>query len=217
MKSVLFTLVALLTILVLPVQTYAASAPQISIPVKTIIRGEEGSEHLLAEKEVDAKIVGMKCEVKATAKNQGSVHPGNNIVVSSGNENVTLVNVEREANGLTEAEGQLTMSNELKVTLVLGKDKVFSGGMNVDLHCEEPKVIEVCRDGKVITIVESDKKDTDTSVPCPVEPVKPVEPPVLATATTLPNTGAGSMATVVAVTAIAGASIHSAVQRRKLQ
>lgn len=37
---------------------------------------------------------------------------------------------------------------------------------------EEPKLIEVCRDGKVITIKESERKDGDTNPPCPVEMIK---------------------------------------------
>lgn len=35
---------------------------------------------------------------------------------------------------------------------------------------EEPRQIEVCRDGEVITIDEKDRKETDTDAPCPEEP-----------------------------------------------
>jgi hypothetical protein len=196
----------------IPVQVMAVSSPQISIPVNTVIRGNAGSTHILAEVNVDKEIIGMICSVNATAENQGSVHPGNNIVVSSGSENVTLIDVEREANGITNAEDELTMSSDLTVTLILGKDKVFSGGMDVNLHCEEPepKLIEVCRDGKVITINEDEVNSTDTSVPCPTEPE------VLTEVVILPNTGAGSMVAVASViTGVFGATAHAVVSKNR--
>jgi hypothetical protein len=192
----------------IPAQVMAASTPQISVPVKTIIRGDIGSTHVLAEETVNEELVGMVCEVNATAKNQGSVHPGNDIIVSSGDSSVTLVNVEREANGLTNAEGELTMSSDLTVTLVLGKDKVFSGGMDVNLNCEEPepKLVEVCRDGEVITVKEDEVLSTDTSVPCPSEPE------VLTEAVVLPNTGPGTMvAAISAIAGIFGAALHATI------
>lgn len=46
---------------------------------------------------------------------------------------------------------------------------------------EEPKDISVCRDGKVITIKENERRSTDTNAPCPTTPGKE-----------LPNTGIGS-------------------------
>jgi hypothetical protein len=194
----------------LPVQVMAFSNPQISVPVNTIVRGDVGSTHILAEKDVDQELIGMVCSVNATAENQGSVHPGNNIVVSSGDGSVKLVNVEREANGITNAERKLAMSSDLTVTLVLGEDKVFSGGMNVNLKCEkpEPVVIEVCRDGKVITIEEDAVLPTDTELPCPTESE------VLAKVAVLPNTGPGSIiAAASALAGVFGATAHAVATR----
>lgn len=196
----------------LPVQVMASSEPQISVPVNTVIRGDVGSTHILAEKETEQELIGMVCTVNATAKNQGSVHPGNNIVVSSGDDSVTLVNVEREANGITNAEGELSMSSDLTVTLVLGEDKVFSGGMDVNLHCEkpEPKIVEVCRDGKVITVEEDEVLTTDTELPCPKEPE------VFTEVVVLPNTGPGSMVALIsAVTGVFGATAHAIVTKNR--
>ena len=43
------------------------------------------------------------------------------------------------------------------------------GDIEPGLECEQPpKTIEVCRDGKVITINVNDRKDSDTDAPCPV-------------------------------------------------
>jgi hypothetical protein len=191
---------------------------QINIPVNTVIRGDVGSSHTLSEQSIEQDLIGMTCSVDATAENQRSVHPGNNIVVSSGEQTVTLENVEREANGITKATGKLILSNTLKVTLILGEDKVFSGGLTVNLHCEEPpKEIEVCRDGKVITIKELDRKDSDTQAPCP-EPKTPEEPNVLTTATVLPNTGAGTGIAIASVlSGILGTASHAVITRKKLQ
>lgn len=168
MKLLLTSIMTLAVILATPLTVFAAETPQISVPVSTIVRGDAGSTHILAEKAVDETLIGMECSVTATAENQGSVHPGNDLIISSGLESVTLANVEREANGLTNADGILTMSDDLTVNLVLGQDKVFSGGMTVKLHCEEPKEVKVCRNGTVITVKEADVLGTDTEAPCPV-------------------------------------------------
>lgn len=218
MKKVLFSLALLTLLFGFSTGVSASTEPQINIPVKTVIRGDVGSTHVLAEESIAEDLIGMTCSVNATAKNQGSVHPGNDLVIASGEQSVTLENVEREANGLTEAEGSLQLGNTLTVTLVLGKDKVFSGGMTVNLHCEEPpREIEVCRDGKVITINEDERKDTDTEAPCPT-PEEPKEPEVLPAVTELPKTGAGSLATgAIIATGVLGTVAHATVTRRKLQ
>jgi hypothetical protein len=66
--------------------------------------------------------------------------------------------------------------------------------------------IEVCRDGKLQVILETEKLPTDTTAPCPV---------TLA-ATTLPNTGPGSIAAIFSGLAVIGGSAHAVVTRKRL-
>lgn len=172
MKLLINSLISLFSVLALSLPVSAASGGTLSIPVSTIVRGDVSSQHVLATKNVDQSLIGMVCDIMATGQNQGSVHPDNDIVITSGSGNVTLADVERAANAVTHADGQLTLGNKIVVTLELGKDKVFSGGMSLDFNCDQPKQIEVCRDGQVITIDESDKLQSDTNPPCPTEQVQ---------------------------------------------
>jgi len=190
---------------------------EISIPVSTIVRKiGVGNSKVLTTKTVTPEYQGMICSVKATAENQGSVHPGNNLVIASGNESVTLSDVEREAVVLTEATGDLKLADEVTVSLVMGQDDVFSAGMDVVLTCAEDHEVEICRDGKLILVKESTVTETDTTT-CPTpkevkvcrdgEVIIVTEdsvldsdrngdcPETLGTTTELPNTGAGAFAT----------------------
>jgi len=140
----------------------------LSIPHGTIIRGEEGSKHQVSQEKIDPKHLGSTCKVNVTSTNQGSVHPGNNLVIASGSTSVVVKDVEREAYGVIKATGEITLANQITVSVVLGKDRVFSGGMYVNFECTPPvKEVKVCRNGRVVTIKETDRDNTDTAAPCP--------------------------------------------------
>lgn len=145
--------------------TTNTSNVSISVPIDTYKIGAVGSVHELASKDVSSSHQGMVCVVNATARNQESVHPNNNLIVSSGSTSVELKDVERAGGILTTANGSLTLGSKVTVKLVLGQDGGFSGGLDVNISCEDPK-IEICRDGKVMTINKKDKKPTDKDTPC---------------------------------------------------
>ncbi len=215
MKKLLTTLAILSAVILLPATVSATYTPSISVPVNTIVRGEKGSIHKIAEVDIENEYVGMECSARATAKNQGSVHPNNNLIVKSNGTQVVINDVEREANEVTNAEGILKLGETLLVNLELGKDKVFSGGLDVELMCEKPAEIEVCRDNKVITITEEERLETDTDAPCPVE--EPEEKPEVLPATTLPKTGPGAgVVGLVIAAGIMGTIVHSKVTRKEL-
>jgi len=108
----------------------------IAIPINTKVSGS--GQHVLATKDV-SQYSGLSCTVSAIAKNQSSVHLGNDIVVSSDNsDSVTLEDVEREAGVSTNAEEELILGNLVTVTLNMGPDNSFSAGMEVSLDCKEP-------------------------------------------------------------------------------
>jgi hypothetical protein len=98
---------------------------------------------------------------------------------------------------------------------------IFESGDNVkkivvtteaatDCTPEEEKEIKVCRDGKIITINENDKRDSDTTV-CKEEPK------VLSEVTELPKTGAGSLIAVVGAVFAGGTTLSQIRLRRKNQ
>lgn len=108
---------------------------EISIPLDTVVRAEEGSITQLATTEVPEGFVGHSCEVRAHAENQESVHEGNDLLVQSGTSSVTLADVESEPNRVTDAQQDLLLADVITVSLVMGPDKVFSAGIDVVVEC----------------------------------------------------------------------------------
>ncbi len=172
-KKISGALIATLVLLALPLigsinhvsATTNTDGMSISIPITTHKTGPVGSTHELSSKPIETTYKNMVCDVKATAHNQESVHPNNNLVVASGSTSVVLKDVERVGGINTTAEGTLTLGDKLTVSLVLGADGAFSGGMDVNVTCKEPE-IKICRDGKHMTIKMSERKSTDTNTPC---------------------------------------------------
>ena len=72
-------------------------AADLSLPTETVIRGETGSLIELGRITVDRDLAGPLCTWQATVTNQESAHPGNDILVVSGDTTLTLSGVEDEA------------------------------------------------------------------------------------------------------------------------
>lgn len=74
-------------------------------------------------------------------------------------------------------------------------------------NAEEPKTVEVCRDGKIVTIKENERLSTDTNAPCVVlGEEKPKE---------LPNTGIESVIGGFAGTSALGFGLREFMASRK--
>ena len=95
------------------------------IPLDTVVRGDPGSVHEVAEMAVPVDRVGLRCSVQST--NNRSVHPDTDLLVSSGTSMVTLFDVERERRGTTDGDAPLTLGETatVEVTFV---DKEESQG-----------------------------------------------------------------------------------------
>ena len=116
----------------------AQDHPSFDIPLDTVVRGDEGSEHLLETASVPEEDHGRGCDVVVAGENNNSVHPNNDIIVTSGDSSVEVLDVEREPEAVTEATGTLTLGEEITVSLRLGSDGVFSGGLIVTVDCPVP-------------------------------------------------------------------------------
>jgi uncharacterized repeat protein (TIGR01451 family) len=181
-------------------QSFGQSSTQIiDIPVSTIITNiGVGNTKLLETADV-SQYKGLTCTVKGISENQSSVHPGNNLIVASGGSNVVLEDVERAPGVVTSASGELVLGNTVTVTLQMGQDDAFSAGILVKLTCEDPE-IEVCRDGVLTPIKQSERRDTDTDPPCP-------EPPVVACESLVANMVSRDTYQFVVTASAANASI----------
>ena len=115
--------------------TAAGAEEGLTVPIDTVVRTEPGVETLLASMPVDASLVGAQCDVAIDAHNQESVHPGNDLVVRSGESSAVLANVEGQSGADTTASAELVLGESLTVSLVMGSDGVFSGGFDLAFDC----------------------------------------------------------------------------------
>lgn len=203
-----------MTPLLLMTSTAAGQEVAIEIPLSTIVRGDEGSRHLLAQVEVPAEEIGRECSSNAVVHNQESVHPGNDLVVVSGGDQLVLADVEGEAGGETTADGTLILGTDITVTLVMGPDGVFSAGMTVNVICPvettttPPTTVEdsSTTSEEPSSTVTTNPETTTTSEVAGTSSSSTVPPttvlgsststtqPTVTTASTLPFTGADSKA-----------------------
>lgn len=137
---------------------------EISVPLDTVVRAEEGSITQLATAEVPEGFVGHSCEVRAHAENQESVHEGNDLLVQSGTSSVTLADVESEPNRVTEAQQDLLLADVITVSLVMGPDKVFSAGIDVVVECFSEETTTTTM-ATTTTAEVSDTEGTSTEAP----------------------------------------------------
>lgn len=109
----------------------------IRIPVQeAYVTGDVGSSVPMGSADVDAALVGRSCNVVATVANQESVHPGNTLVVSSGDSSVSIAGIEDVAGEVTTEGGTITLGDTVSVAVVLGEDGATSLGSSLTVTCE---------------------------------------------------------------------------------
>ncbi len=115
-----------------------SSSPSITVSVDTVVYGDPGSVHELASAAVDASLQGSSCTVTAVASNNESTHPNSNLTVASGVSSAAILDVESSPDKVTDGDGTLVLGTQLTVSVTLGGDGVFSGGVEVTVTCQSP-------------------------------------------------------------------------------
>jgi hypothetical protein len=122
----------------------AALAGGFVIPIDTVVRAPANSYTVLAVEETPPGLIGATCIGLAEAENQDSVHPNNDIIISTGGTEAILKDVEGAPYKKTDAIGVITLGPTVTLTLHMGLDEVFSGGLVViiDANCTplEPEI-----------------------------------------------------------------------------
>lgn len=185
------SLISLLLVVVLAPGAGGQEEEFIVVPIDTVVTGPEGSTHLLESVEVPEPLRGQECLIAARADNQGSVHPGNDLVVESDGSTILLADVEREPGVVTVAEGELLLGDTLSVTLIMGPDGVFSAGVHVGVCAIPPPPTSTTTTIQPTTTL-APTTTTTTTTPTTAPPSTPPE----ATSTTV---GPESTTTTVAV------------------
>jgi hypothetical protein len=174
-----------------------ASAADLTLPAGTVIEAAEGSLVELGRVPVDTDRAGPRCTWEASVTNQESVHPGNDILVVSGDSTLVLSDIEASAGKVTSNSGSVYLVDEVVVLLRMGPDEIFSGGLDLTIRydsCqpEPPTTPSTAPEPEGPVTV-----DVTTSTVAPGVAVTTAPPP--AGPTTLPVSGPSSLVLTIGV------------------
>ncbi|MCL1601127.1 MAG: hypothetical protein M3112_06290, partial [Actinomycetia bacterium] len=161
MNRILIPLAALVGLFLMGVPVALATTFEISID--TVVTATEGSITVLETTDTPPDLIGMSCVGVARAINQPSVHAGNDLIVASGDDSIVLEDVEREPGVVTTAEALLTLGPSVTVSLRMGPDEIFSGGLVFSIGQCTPTTTTTTE----VSTTTTEPPTTTTSVPTP--------------------------------------------------
>jgi len=186
---VVIAIIGLILFVVLVIAT-AAGAATISVPLNTVVRGNEGDikpvRDPVSVSDFNAQ-AGWICDVEAVTGNPGSEHPSNDLIVGSNGDEVRASNVEEFSGKVTQAAGTLILGSTVTFDVELGPDGVFSGGMDVEFKCSPPDEEEV---PPSTTTTITSTPTTTTSPPSTTTTTAPTTTttePLITTSTSVPT------------------------------
>lgn len=144
----------------------AQSEGMISIPLDTVVRAAPGELVVLDEVAVPDQFVGADCRIESRAENNSSVHPGNDLIVTSDGLSVVLSDVEAAPGKVTTADGRLSLGPTARLTLRMGPDGIFSGGATalVVIQCFPPETTTTTTTTTVPASTGSTSTTTTTTI-----------------------------------------------------
>lgn len=116
----------------------SAQSASIVVPLESVVTGPSGSVVTLAVVDSDASQVGLQCRAVYEADNNGSVHPGTDLLVSSGGRTIVLADIEAAAGAVTTGSGDLVLGPTITIAVRLGPDQIASMGAALSLTCALP-------------------------------------------------------------------------------
>lgn len=154
--------------------TAGADAQDLVVPSYGVVRGEEGETVTVGSKSVPAALVGRECDLRLAGENNESIHPGNDLTVSTGSDSYTFADIESVAFGAGAVDGKMVLGETITLTLTFGPDGITSGGYAAAYTCDSPPSTTVAPPPTTINEPPTTVKPPPTLPPTP--PVK--NPPV---------------------------------------
>jgi hypothetical protein len=132
--------VGLLTLALVSFASPASAIDDISIPIDNErgIRGEPGSVTTLATTPVEDELVGATCQAELVEVNNESVHPDNDLIITSGTWSDTVEDFESDALSVNTIQGGITLGETVVVQLRFGPSGVSSAGFELSFDCSNP-------------------------------------------------------------------------------
>jgi len=161
--------VTLTTLFVLALGTFpVAAAEPLAIVEDTLIKAEPGSSTNLATVAVRPDRIGSVCTLLVHSQNQSSVHPGNDLVVTTGDIVAVIEDVEAEADEGRDLSTEVVLGPTISVDLRMGDDWTSSLGFSLELDCGTTAPVLV--QGASVTTVPEPPAEKATTVPPPSDP-----------------------------------------------
>jgi hypothetical protein len=113
-----------------------AQADNFTISLEGVITGQtEGDIVEVANQAVAPALVGATCAVTGATANNGSVHPGNNLIIATGGTTATVPGVEEVPGQVVSGSGSVVLGSNVVVSLEFGPNGNTSGGVTLTFDC----------------------------------------------------------------------------------
>ena len=157
----------------------AASADDtvvVRVPLDRTASSAPGTTVVLDQVTVDPGLVGRSCDASYRGDNNGSVHPGTDLLITSNGATVVLVDVEGDPGRITTGSSTLTLGPSVQVSVRVGADGFASLGAQLTIVCPASATTTTAAP---TTTAEPTTSGPDTSVavgppPVPTQPLPSV-------------------------------------------
>ena len=173
--------------------TGAAAVDDVVFTASGVVSGGEGEIRLLGEVTVAPELVGATCTGRAETANQDSVHPNNDMIITTGTSQAEIPDFESAPFKVTPLTGTVVLGPTVRFEVRLGPTFVSSGGVVVTLDCTP------------VGPPTTPAPPTTSPPPDPPTTPAPVAPP-----TTIGQSAGPSPTTVAPAPTTAGASVAGA-------
>ena len=113
----------------------AGAEEEISIAPNSVARGEPGSVAPVAATDVPPELIGSACTLQVTALNGSSVHPGNVLIVATGETQAMIEGIEDSPDGAVVDERVVTLGPTITLEIQFGSDGISSLGFTAGFDC----------------------------------------------------------------------------------
>ena len=195
-------------------------------PGRNVVWAPEGTVVRLATYNVPEHLQGRQCPGAWVDQNNSSIHPGNDIVVSTNGQAFRVENVENQPGELRVEVGTVTLGPTITVDLEMGPDEIFSATAMVVIEC--PALPPTTTTEAPTTTTEAPTTTTEaptttteaptTTTESPGTTVAPTTvPPTTAPPTTAPTTTAPPAPSSSVETEVGGAQESNPAQAQDEQ
>ena len=106
------------------------------IDLEGVATGAVGSVLQVASETVDPQFVGATCTVSGATENNSSVHPDNDLILTSGTTTAEVGDIEDIPGQVVTGSGPMTLGETIDVSLRFGPDGLTSAGIRLTFTCD---------------------------------------------------------------------------------